>query len=391
MKIDLGSIKQLVCVTVQLNGDKTTFHYIMMKKTGGEISFGKRNKRLNSVAELVQEVSFRHPVLLHFTGKGILNRKIKREENYRHAILLNAQLEDFYFTDYLEDKVAYCSVIRRNVVHEYVALFSKHKLNVIGASSGPFLSVPLVSFFDKSTYVVDDIRLTVENNRLSTFEKLEDPSGSITIGSDRIDSDLLGAVSLGANYFSPLEQLLVSNNAPVFLTNLEEARQKNIFFRFGMITMIFFFTVLAANYVYLGYLNRQIESNFVMLSEFEDQLALLSTLEEEQDRKENLLRSSGLLNKQFLSFYLMELAHSVPDEITFEALTVRPLISEIKKKQKIEFYDHLIQVSGRSKTSDLLSRWIEQLKTEEWLAKVDIVDYTYLKNAGNFKLEIVVK
>jgi len=86
----------------------------------------------------------------------------------------------------------------------------------------------------------------------------------------------------------------------------------------------------------------------------------------------------------------MELSHSVPAEITFESINVRPLISEIKKKQKIEFYDHLIQVSGRSKTSDLLSRWIDELKKEEWLSKVDIMDYTYAKNTGNFKLEIVV-
>ncbi|MBI3133505.1 MAG: hypothetical protein HYZ14_02410 [Bacteroidetes bacterium] len=391
MKLDLGNINQLVCVTVQLNGDKTLFHYIMMKKTRGEITFGKMNKRIGSVEELVKEVSFRHPVLLHFTGKGILNRKIRREENYRHAILLNAQLDDFYFTDYLEEKTAYCSVIRRNTVHELLAEFAKHRLNVVGISSGPFVSVPLVPFFDKSSFVIDDIALTVEKDKVVSFEKREDPAGSINIGADRIDYDVLGSVALGANYFNPSDRVMLSVDSPVFMTNLEEARQKNIFFRFGKMLMIFFLTLLAANYFYLGHLNTKIEENFVVLSEFEDQLAMLSTLEEEKDRKENLLRSSGLLNRQFLSFYLMELSHSVPSEITFETITVRPLISEIKKKQKIEFYDHLIQISGRSKTSDLLSRWIDELKKEEWLSKVDIVDYTYARNAGNFKLEIVVE
>jgi hypothetical protein len=391
MKLDLGNINQLVCVTVQMNGEKTIFHYIVMKKVKGEIAFGKMNKRIGTIEELVKEISSRYPVLLHFTGKGILNRKIKREENYRHAILLNAQLDDFYFTDYLEEKLAYCSVIRRNSVHQVLEQFAQNKLNVIGVSSGPFISAPLVSFFDKPTYIIDDVLLSMEKELVHSFERLDDPSGSVKIGVDRIDSELLGAVSLGANYFNPSEKLILSTDSTVFVSNKEDARQKNIFHRFGMALMIFFLSLLALNYFYLGHLNDKIEENFVMLSEFEDQLAMLSTLEEEQDRKENLLRSSGLLNRQFLSFYLAELAYSVPSEITFETIAVRPLIQEIKKKQKIEIYDHLILVSGRSKTSDLLSRWIDELKKEEWLSKVDIVDYTYTKNAGNFKLEIVVE
>lgn len=391
MKIDLGQINQLACVTVHLSGDKLLMHYIIIKKSKGEISFGKMNKRITSVQELAKEMTTKIPVLIHFSGKGILNRKIKREENYRHSILLNAQLDDFYFTDYLEDKIVYSSVIRRDAAEAVHTEFSKNKLIVIGISSGPFITVPFASYFDKPDFVVDDIKVSVENNTMRSFEKMDDAHGSILIGSDRIDSELLGAVALGANYFNPTDRLLLSNDQASFMTNMVEAKQRNIFFRFGMGMMIFFLMILTANYFYLGYLNSKIETNYVILSEFEDQLATLSTMEEEQDRKENLLRSSGLLNRQFLSFYLMELSHSVPSEIAFESINVRPLISEIKKKQKIEFQDHLILVTGRSKTSDLLSRWIDDLKQEEWLSKVDIMDYTYSKNAGNFKLEIVVK
>lgn len=391
MKIDLGQINQLACVTVHLSGDKMLMHYIIIKKSKGEISFGKMNKRITSVKELAKEMTTKNPVVIHFSGKGILNRKIKREENYRHSILLNAQLDDFYFTDYIEDKFVYCSVIRRNIAEEVHTEFTKNKLLVIGISSGPFITVPLVPFFDKPIFVVDDILLSVEKNLVQSFEKQEDAHGSVLIGSSRIDNELLGAVALGANYFSPNQALLLSNDQPGFMVNLMEAKQRNIFVRFGMGMMLFFLILLTANYFYLGHLNDQIEENYEVLSEHEDQLAEMSTLEEEQKRKENLLRSSGLLNRQFLSFYFMKLAHSVPAEITFESINVRPLISEIKKKQKIEFYDHLVLISGRSKTSNLLSRWIDELKNEEWLSKVDIVDYTYSKNIGNFKLEIIVK
>lgn len=390
MKFDLGHINELNCVAVNLTADKVLYNYVKMKKKKGEISFVKINKRLTSIQALVKEIGNRHPLLIHFTGKGILNRKIKQEENYRHAILLNANVEDFYFTDYIEDNFVYSSVIRKNVVDDLLQEFSNHKLLVIGISSGPFITVPFAPFFDKPKYVVDDISITLEKDKLIAFEKIDEPTGSVNIGSDRIDFDLLATVAAGANYFNPSSQVLLSNSLPEFETKKEEAKQKNIFFRFAMGMMIFFLLLLTTNYFYLDFLNGKIESNYVELAEYEEQLADLSTLEEEKDRKENLLRSSGLLNKRFLSFYLMELADNVPTAISFEKIVVRPLVNEIKKKQRIEFYEHMITINGRAKTSDILSRWIDQLKKEEWLTKVDILDYTYSKNVGNFELEIQV-
>ena len=390
MKLDLGYINQVTSVTVQLNEGEPLFNYIILKKSKDEISFGKIGKRILSPADLAKEIGTRHPVLLHFTGKGILNRKIKREENYRHSILLNAQLNDFYFSDYLEEKVVYSSVIRKTVVDDVMTQLARNKLNVIGISSGPFITVPFVSFFDRQTFVSDDVELFTEKGLIKSHQKIADPHGCVMIGDTRIDFDVLGAVARGAAFFKDSGKLVLADDDPVFLVNLEEAKQKSIFFRFGMFTMVFFLALLAANYFYLGHLNDKIENNFVILAEFEEQLGELSLLQEEKERKENLLRSSGLLSTRFLSFYLAELSNSVPADISFETVTVRPLMNEIKKKQKIEFYDHLVQVTGYSKTSDILSRWIEELKKEEWLSKVDILDYTYEKSVGNFELEIEV-
>jgi len=390
MKFDLGHINTLACISVYLNGEKPVYNYILMKQKKGEISFIKINKRVTSIKDLVKEISNRYPVVLHFYGKGILNRKVKREENYRHSILLNANLDDFYFTDYLEEKTVYSSVIRKNAVDDILQEFAKNKLQVVGVSSGPFIAAPMAAFIDKSNFVVDDVLLKIENDEIVSFEKMEDPTGSVNIGNDRIDYDVLASMAAGAQYFNPNPKLILSNDLPFFAKNKEEAKQKNIFFRFAMGMMIFFLMLLTGNYFYLGYLNDKIEENYGELMQFEEQLADLSTLEEEQERKENLLRSSGLLGKQFLSFYLMELSLSVPRDISFQTITVRPLVDEIKKKQKVEFYDHTILVTGHSKTSDVLSRWIEQLKKEEWLSKVDILEYTYSKNVGNFELEILV-
>jgi hypothetical protein len=390
MTIDIGTITTLSCITVHLEGERIIFHSIILKKSKGEISLGKTKKSMLTVKELVKEIGTRHPVLLHFSGRGILNRKIRREENYRHSILLNARLDDFYFTDYLQDKEVFSSVIRKNVVEEVHSEFSRQKLHVIGISSGPFITVPFAGFFDKPAYVVDDMILLVEKGKVVTFEKAEHPIGHVMLGADRLDSELLGAVTLGAQFFNPSDQLMLSDKEPGFLVNLLEAKQKNIFFRFGMAMMLFFLFLLTSNYLYLGHINAQIGVNYGVLAGYEDQLADLTALEEEKNRKENLLRSSGLLSNRFLSFYLAEISNTVPRDISFHSLTVRPLVNEIKKKQKIEFYDRLIRLSGKSKSSEILSQWIEELKQEDWLSKVDILEYSYEKNAGNFELELIV-
>ncbi|MBL7897104.1 MAG: hypothetical protein JNJ99_01125, partial [Crocinitomicaceae bacterium] len=265
------------------------------------------------------------------------------------------------------------------------------KLLVIGISSGPFIIMPLVSFLNQSEFVIDEYKLKTEKTLLISFEKETECFGKVKIGNDQVESDLLGALALGANYFNPNETMLLSNEEAEFMAKMLEAKQRNIFYRFGMGMMLFFLLMLSSNYLLLGSLNHRIESNMELLVQFEDQLSELSLLQEEQSRKENLLRTSGLLNNQFLSFYAAELSHSVPQEIHFETIEIRPLLSEIKKKQKIEFQDRLLKISGKSPSSELLSNWIEDLKNESWISKVDIMEYTYLKNEGNFRIEILVQ
>lgn len=389
MKFDLGHINKVAAVSVHLDGDRTHYNYLILKKAKGEIEFGKSGKRIPDLKALHKEITNRIPVLLHFTGKGILNRSVKKEENYRHSILLNANLEDFYFTDYLEADTVFSSVVRKSQVDEIVDLFNAEKVQVISISSGPFLPASLAEFISKEEFIVNQSLLKFDDNTLVSFSKT-DERGSISLGNDRFDHEMILCVGSGAQFFNSSDKIVLPESEEIFKTNFEEARQKNVFFRFAMGMMIFFLSILTANYFYLDYLNNQIVENYGELIEFEDQLAQLSLLEDERGRKEKLLQSSGLLNRNFLSFYLMKLSNSVPKNITFDEIVVRPLEDEIKKRQKIEFADHLILVSGQSKTSDVLSKWIDELKEEKWLAKVDIIDYTYIKNIGNFELEIEI-
>ncbi|NOQ74887.1 MAG: hypothetical protein GQ574_22930 [Crocinitomix sp.] len=393
MQYDLGHISKIVVVHIALDGDRVEYHYMSLKQAKGEIDFVARGERISDLDALIKTTSNRHPFLLHFTGKGILNRKAVLQENYHHSILLNGNLDAFYFSDYIEGQEVYSSVIRKDVVDDYVRQFTDKKCQIISISSGPFHTAILNGVLNKETLTIGNTQLQFQENLLTDFTKIkseENERRSITLGGENIPHKLIVCVAAGAAFFNPNEQLVHPVNDTIFTANNEEAKQKNIFARFGMGMMVFFLLLLLANHLYLGHLNQVVLDNSVYLMAYDEQLTLIADLEDEKGRKEKLLQSSGLLNKNFLSFYLMEIANSVPSEISFDEIVLRPLKEEIKQRKKIAFEEHLVMVNGRAQTSHILSQWIEEIEQKEWLSKVDILSYDYEKNEGVFELEMIV-
>ena len=391
MKFDLGHINKIVAVSVKIEGAERVMHYQVFKLKKGEVFLEKQEKYVPDLRTLVKKITKKVPVVLHIHGKGILNRAVPNKENYRHSLLMNARLEDFYFTDYLEEEQAFSSVIRKDSVKEILEEFENAKVDVISFASGPFIAASLFQFVSQSAISVDHNRIQQEDGVIKTIEKSEDFTESFFIDSDQYSHDLVGGLALALNHFYPNEKVILPEETVVSEINLKEAKQKNIFYRFAAIMVGFFLLILMANYFYLNHLNAKIEENYLTLAEFEDQLSELSILNEEKERKEKLLSGSGLLSRSFLSFYLMEISNSVPADVILDQIVLRPLVDEIKGRHKIEFNERLVMVTGKTKSSNILDGWINDLKEEDWLASIDILDYTYKKNLGNFELELVLK
>lgn len=394
MNFDLGKIACVHVVHVELGENANRFHFLTLKKTKGEIVILKKGEGFLHLDDALKAMKANHPILLHFSGKGILNRKTSHHENYRHSILLNGNSDNFYFSDYFEQGEVFSSVIRKDVVEEVIQNLEEKKRIVISFSSGPFFASILNKVLDKSQLTVDGHTLQFQKQKLVDFTKLADPHANLTetvaLGDERVNIRLMSCAAIGAAFFNPTDQLVFPSLDKIFVQNYEEAKQKNIFIRFGTAVMLFFLVLLFCNYIYVGYLNAQVSENAIFLTEFDETLTQIVDLEEEKDRKEKLLQSSGLLNKNFLSYYLMELGNSIPTTISFDQIIVRPLTDEIKQRKKIAFEEHLILINGRTTSSHVLSRWIQELEEKPWLDKVDILSYEYANNQGIFELEMMV-
>lgn len=391
MKFNFGNIKKVASISVYLNGDGLRFDALILKFVKGEIEIQEEYNDLNTIEELTSKIGVQLPYVLNFNGKGVLNRKVDNSENKYQSILLNSNATDFYFTEYGLENNYYISVVRRSVVKQVVADIEAFKGCVINVSSGPFLLAGISQYIGKPSYTLHDYVLTFEKDKLIGFKKeVGNEKQWYLVGKQNIRGESLSALSNGVQFFNSAPEFILPNDPPIFEKNYEEAKQKVIFKQFGFFMLVFFLVLLLGNYLYLGHLNKTVQSNAFLLAEYTEDFAKINELEEEKTRKEILLRTSGVLTKKYISFYLVEIAKSVPKEVVFNQLTVKPVKKEIKDKHKIEIDNQLILVNGISKSSSHLSDWISDLKKIDWINKVEIVDYEYAGGNGEFAIRIVI-
>lgn len=394
MKINFLNINKIVSITINiLDKDSYEISGLLLKFVKNEIEIISEFKKVNSIEKFILQSGMKNPFILHFTGKGIINKKEVAGQFVHQSIILNAKIENFYFTDYIQGTHVFSSVIRKSIVHEFVENIEKHKINIIQIGSGPFLLSYIQSYIPESEFVTSNYLISFKNEEIIDFSKLKKESNfKYQIGNNSVSSDSIIALSNGSIFFSKTanKNIDLSDYSSLVNKGEEEAKQKKIFSSFSMFLMVFFLVILLGNYLYLGKLNSQFRDNSNILMEFVDEFEQIKILEEEKTRKETLLRTSGILSKKYISFYLVELTNSVPKGIEFSQFKVKPLKYEIKSRKKIEIDNQLILIKGTAKTSSKLSDWIDDLKSIEWIKKIDIIDYDFAKGLGVFNIKIVI-
>src|SRR5690606_135980 len=166
----------------------------------------------------------------------------------------------------------------------------------------------------------------------------------------------------------------------------KQTRFFNVFLKFGG---LFVLGLLLINFFFFNhYFNKVNELN--QLSEINQStkaqiLKLDETVSKKQKMVDDLLRSSGSKS----SFYSNAIMQSLPNTILLSEFNYQPLVKRIKEGEDIVLEEHSIIVSGQSNESTSFSNWIAQLETEDWIKKIDIIDYGVVdSNTSGFKIKI---
>ncbi len=355
-----------------LDQESVSITWCIIEKSKDEVKLLETNTS-TSMEAFLAEASLNLPFVVQFSGKGVMSKSVKKEGFRYSDVIFNQNVDDFLFTEYHEQKQLFISFIRKSIVDEYVAFFTKQKKYCVKVSVGPFIAATLVT--SESNFYSNSNILTFENKELQRFSKYEETEEVFnTIGSVNYDQFQTSVFALALNYWVGNEKLIVSDYE-LIAQNGEEFLFRNLFNRIGAGVLIFFFLLLTSSYLFLNHYNDKLGAFLYELGIHEDSFNQLKVIETNIYEKENMLKESGILSDKYLSFYVQEIAKKCNKRLAIQELNVFPVAKKIKKSAKIKVHSNKVVVKGEVVSSFEFNKWIKLLKEDEWVSRIEIIDY----------------
>ncbi|MBG6130626.1 Tfp pilus assembly protein PilN [Aquimarina sp. EL_43] len=330
------------------------------------------------------------PLLLNFYGKGIINKQVSAKGNYLKEVLFNASIDDFYIYELHQNQQNFISIVRKDVLEKFFALFLENKYLVVDYSIGPFVGVLFKGLSNTSSIISADYELSFENDYLIETQKLDTITKEYILGEEKINNIQVPLFSTLLHYLYPSDDF--SYDAEFLKENKKENVLKKAFNTVATVLGIFFLSALLISYLLLNYYNDKYVSYESQLYNLNDTYNQVKKLENEKENKTKILQESGILNQNFLSFYMYRIVNSIPDNVGLNSLKVNPAQKKIKNFEKIIFETNTIIINGNSSSSMPINSWVKELKKENWISKIEILDFSKSRNKkSEFTLKIIVK
>lgn len=371
MKLSIRNRNKFVYVQVRLEPEGYTLYFSIVSPTSSTTL-----QRGKSVEEVIKMAGKGLMYLIHFTGFGILTRVVENTPGYKEGLIVSGEVDDFCFNSIEYKTKLLASFARKSVLDRVMNIFQEQKAIVREVLLGPVILPDLAAGND--TYHAD-YTIGIENGQLTTCVRSEKPV---------YETYLPVAVShsiLNEHFSGALEEETVTSS----LKNFREYRR---FVRLGIGILSGFLIILSANYFYVNHLYQKIADLENDVSSYGDNLSRIGLLEQEKSRKLTLIENSGIRTKYFISYYLDEIAKSVPQRITLETLETFPLTDPLKPKRKVETNFHKIILTGWTPNSGVMDDWMEKIERFSWTTGVELINYVREEdNRAHFQLAIELK
>ena len=375
-------------------------------KNGADIIYGTQLKQ--SKSELNIESSFEKKTIEDVSNKLANNQHLNLvinndkvlsksiESDQQDALKLvykgfpNVNLNDFYFEVLSQKNNHFISLCRKDYVDNIIEDYEKHKISVINFSLGNNLIETIKDFIKEDGVFSSNSKVQLKNNQIVQIEKDEVTTKNYVINGLNISNSHLLSVS------GTLQPIL--NNQTTQTNFLEEKnrlinefKQTRFFNQFIKLGGLFILGLLLVNFFFFNHyfnkvnelkqvseINQTTKSQIIKLNE---------SVSKKQKMVNDLLKSNGSKT----SFYSNQIIQSLPSTILLSEFNYQPLIKRIKSEKEIELKNNIITVSGTSAESKVFSSWINQLEQQNWITKIDIIDYgSTSSNTSDFKIKIVL-
>ena len=377
--------------SIQIHFEKGIKQYclIELKKYKNALNIIKRFST-SEFEELQTIISKNKPVLLSFTGQGIISKKVNKELDYRTKMLFNSDPQEFYWNEFQQYNDIFISVARKEVINKEISLFTDLKYAVISFNLGPFITVVSKPLLDSSEIRTKDFVLNFKNSDLTDFQKqTENNISEYEMGDETISQNEIIPFASVLHFLFPDKRIVLENDD--LTNNQTEFLYKKAFNYLGAFILGLFLLSLLVSYVLLSHYQDENSEVLVSLGQQNMTYSKLISLEKDKENKEAILRESGLSDSNFLSFYVSEITKYIPQEVNLTVLTIFPATKKIKESQRIQFKHNQIDIEGVVLSYSVFSNWIKELKNQSWVDTIEIIDYHKNNRLNNFKIRILVK
>ena len=376
----------IIVVGIHFERESVTHNVIKVSQKKDNLLVSDQSS-YNSFEALNKALEKKSPVILNFSGKGVLNKKTANIPDYRSKALLNVDKNDFYFYEHIKEKEVFISVIRKEKVHEHISLFNDAAFLIVDYSVGPFIASLLSYVTDNEYIIANNIELSVDKNTLLDF-KTTNENKILAIDNQAISEKETALLGSAINYFHPIDTFQYESD---FLdNNKEEANFKKYFEILGATILGVFFSLLLISYLILVHYNDKIVSINSNIQSVQETYDIIRDLEKDRDNKKEILNESGVFTARFLAFYVNELTIDIPKSITLKTFSLFPYERKVKPLEKIKFEENSITIKGESSSNIIFNDWYKGLKKIDWISKSDIITYKANRN-NNYDFEIKLK
>lgn len=378
-----SGLNKLISISINLSSEFPELEGGSFVLSNGEVNYE------SCIKDFKKEEILKFPVVLTMEGKGVLHKftETSSDKIKLRNIIPNIKEEDFYINYTPNANGTWVSIVRKDLVSKILEDKGVSIDNIVDLYLGPTAIQWLTEMSNELPSFVGGSELTYQNNQLQSIRKSSE---------GHLKNRLIFGADLEFNKHLSFIGALVSfskknsfHKNEFWTKNTSTLKDKKTFQNTLKLTLAILLLVFMGNMVFNQVLNGTYNEKAALALKNTDLVNQSVALQEEEDLRKEFIEKLGLeVNPQFAVFS-DEIGETVPQSIQLSRLIVNPLKKAIRKKKLIEFKKEIIEIGGFCKSSQVCNEWVQELRTLNWVKKIELVEFKFNKdNIGEFIIEV---
>lgn len=370
-----------------------TYYLLKLIRKGSKATI-ESSSTFSTQEELFKAIDKNIPIALVFNGRGVLLKVVNQTETGWEALLQQAlpsvTAEDFITQLFQAENEQQLAILRKESALEVMDQIQQagYYITHIGISLQiASVILPLLNE-NQSAFAIHQQIVGIEPGHLLSLRS-DGATQTISIGDQQVHSNYVLSFAIAL-------QALLGINSTIY--NLQEAStfkanyllKKRAYFLSGIV-LVLLFILLLANFLLFSYLGPKTNERSIQLSNHQQQLEQITTLEQELQQKQKLAGNNSVLSSSKVSFYADDIARTLPSGIQLLDLNIFPKLETSNREENYQFDKKVIRIKGQTRNSAKLNLWIKQLESLDWVKQVKVLPYKEDKQGlGTFELVLLL-